>query len=439
MWLAPWARARSGRSVGRAMTEPSGVDMHKVKPIAEDGTCSGETSTKGATMRKPSPAMMVALASLFVALGGVGVAATGGNFILGQSNTAPNTTGLSAPVAGAKALQVTNTNTTSGSTALGLNVASGHPPLTVNSPTKVGNLNADLLDGIDSTGFLRSTLPVSLAGSAPGDVFDSTNTGSGYAVAGYKPNGGGAAVHGVSSTGRGVEGFSGSGQAVYGHSGTQVGIVGDSNSFDGVWGATHSATAAGVSGHGAGGYGVWGGTTGAGTGVYGSSLGGNGVIGDSSASFASGVYGHTSGGGYGVAGRAEHGAALFGDTTDGWAMQAQGNATQSRDKSGFVKAMAYISPLRADPIANCFSSQLPPGQATSGTCGFTFTRLDTGRYIVDFGFKVDDRFVSVTPYGAAEVGNGRGSNVPSTAWAVLTFEAQGVGGFADYPFFVFVY
>jgi hypothetical protein len=43
-------------------------------------------------MRKPSPAMIVALLSLFVALGGVGVAATGGNFILGQSNSASSTT-----------------------------------------------------------------------------------------------------------------------------------------------------------------------------------------------------------------------------------------------------------------------------------------------------------------------------------------------------------
>ena len=42
--------------------------------------------------------MLVALAALFVALGGVGVAATGGNFILGQSNAATTNTSLSAPV-----------------------------------------------------------------------------------------------------------------------------------------------------------------------------------------------------------------------------------------------------------------------------------------------------------------------------------------------------
>ena len=40
-----------------------------------------------------------------------------------------------------------------GATALGLNVASGHPPFRVNSPTKVANLNTDSLDGHDSTAF----------------------------------------------------------------------------------------------------------------------------------------------------------------------------------------------------------------------------------------------------------------------------------------------
>jgi hypothetical protein len=36
-------------------------------------------------------------------------------------------------------------------------VASGHTPFTVNSGTKVVNLNADKLDGIDSTGFVNTS------------------------------------------------------------------------------------------------------------------------------------------------------------------------------------------------------------------------------------------------------------------------------------------
>ena len=107
-------------------------------------------------MRKPSPSMIVALVALFLALSGVGVAANGGNFILGHTNSASLNTVLSAPVAGGKALQVSNLNkSNAASTALGLNVASGHAPFTVNSGVKVANLNADTLDGIDSSGFVQ--------------------------------------------------------------------------------------------------------------------------------------------------------------------------------------------------------------------------------------------------------------------------------------------
>jgi hypothetical protein len=93
----------------------------------------------------------------FIVLGGMSYAATGGNFILGQANTASSTTSLTRTGANtAKGLQVTNTSTGAGATALGLSVASGHAPFTVNSGTKVTNLNADKLDGINSTGFLSS-------------------------------------------------------------------------------------------------------------------------------------------------------------------------------------------------------------------------------------------------------------------------------------------
>ena len=92
----------------------------------------------------------------FIVLGGMSYAATGGNFILGQSNSASSTTSLTRTGANTgKGLQVTNNSTTAGATALGLNVASGHAPFTVNSGTKVANLNADKLDGVDSGGFVR--------------------------------------------------------------------------------------------------------------------------------------------------------------------------------------------------------------------------------------------------------------------------------------------
>ena len=103
---------------------------------------------------RPSPAMVVACISLLVALGGTTYAATGGKFILGQSNTASSKSTLSAPIAD-KALTVNNSSTKPGATALGLNVASGHPPFKVNSDARVAGLNADQVDGQDSAAFQR--------------------------------------------------------------------------------------------------------------------------------------------------------------------------------------------------------------------------------------------------------------------------------------------
>jgi hypothetical protein len=83
-------------------------------------------------MKRPSPAMIVALVSLFVALGGIGVAANGDGLILGsQDNSATLKTSISAPV-NDKAVQIDNTNTGASAAALGLTVATGRPPIVVN-------------------------------------------------------------------------------------------------------------------------------------------------------------------------------------------------------------------------------------------------------------------------------------------------------------------
>lgn len=100
-----------------------------------------------------SPSMGVALLALFVALGGTGLAATNGNFILGNPNSADQTTALTAnPVAGA-ALAVTNSTPKQPAAAFTVNGKAA--PFTVSSSTRVGKLNSDLLDGIDSSGFVQ--------------------------------------------------------------------------------------------------------------------------------------------------------------------------------------------------------------------------------------------------------------------------------------------
>jgi hypothetical protein len=208
----------------------------------------------------------------------------------------------------------------------------------------------------------------------------------------------------ASSGGRAIQGTSAHGQGVYGHSGSNAGVVGDSDTFDGIFGVSNDQTHAGVSGHGdGGGYGVWaeGGNTLFHTAaIHGQSIAGNGVEGTSGKNTASGVYGQNDSTGYGVAGRANNGTGVLGDSSNGWAINASGNATQSRSGGGFVKAMAFVSTGAADQIKQCFNSQLPPGQATSGDCGITYSSRGTGIYDIDFGFNVSDRIVSVTPANA---------------------------------------
>jgi hypothetical protein len=96
--------------------------------------------------------------------------ATTSNFILGSTTanvpdapTAVTAKNVSLGGLNAKMLQLTNNSTGSSATALGLTTPSSRPPLIVNSQAKVANLNADKLDGIDSTAFLARG--VSLVGS----------------------------------------------------------------------------------------------------------------------------------------------------------------------------------------------------------------------------------------------------------------------------------
>jgi hypothetical protein len=133
--------------------------------------------------------------------------------------------------------------------------------------------------------------------------------------------------------------------------------------------------------------------------VHGQSGAGNGAEGFSTANPASGVFGQDNKpNSYGVAGHSDNGIAVVGDSSNGWAMQALGNVAQTRTGNGFVKAMAHVVMGTADPIQECFNSQRPPGQATSGNCGFTYQAPAVG-FNLNFGFEVDDRIVLVTPAG----------------------------------------
>jgi hypothetical protein len=84
------------------------------------------------------------------ALGGSGVGAI---FNLGRSNSVNAITTLTGKST-SRMLQITNSGTGS---ALQLTTKTNVAPMRVNSSVKVTNLNADKLDGVDSTGFVRAS------------------------------------------------------------------------------------------------------------------------------------------------------------------------------------------------------------------------------------------------------------------------------------------
>jgi len=89
-------------------------------------------------LRRLTYANVTSTLALFLALGGTAYAANGGTFVLGRANSASATTTLS---------------NSGDSPVLALNAKSGRSPISTNSNKLVRNLNADLLDGLDSTKF----------------------------------------------------------------------------------------------------------------------------------------------------------------------------------------------------------------------------------------------------------------------------------------------
>lgn len=269
-------------------------------------------------------------------------------------------------------------------------------------------------------------------GGAPVGFSVETTATNGYALTGYSSasssSGVGVFGYSFSDTGNGVYGRQGAGSgitppipaAVWGDSknnwgmlGTSdnyVGVVGISNSSDGVRGATNSTSAFGVSG------------TAPITGVIGvaTNAGGSGVYGRSNSTNGNGVYGYSgdwngvrgsSDSGSGVSASSNSGTGLYATSTSGFAINVDGDAKQTRNKGGMVKAMALITVSGGSPpvpsVSRCFNDQTSGSSVNTAPCGFTVSRSSAGVYIMDFGFQVSDRFVAITPawYNGAMIGN----------------------------------
>jgi hypothetical protein len=124
----------------------------------------------------------------------------------------------------------------------------------------------------------------------------------------------------------------------------------------------------------------------------------DGVDGVTSSAFAAGVAGINNGGGYGVYGAG--GVGVFG-TGSTYGFQTDSNVNQARTAGGWVKGMVFVNGYQAPyTIVRCFNSTLIGAPATVPPCGFNLNVLHASVWVVDFGFQVNDRFVSATTAGA---------------------------------------
>ena len=85
-------------------------------------------------------------------------------------------------------------------------------------------------------------------------------------------------------------------------------------------------------------------------------------------------------------------------------MATDGPVQQARSQGGWVKAMVDVNP-QSEQIVRCFNSQLAGSAASTPPCGFVLQEPTAGTTIVDFGFQVNDRFLSVFPYAAGSNGH----------------------------------
>jgi hypothetical protein len=286
---------------------------------------------------------------------------------------------------------------------------------------------------IDSLGNTSITGAITSGGviTSGGGVF-ATLTGGGTGVYGSSDSGtgvfgsGGVGVLGESSNGNGLQGFSSSSSGVYGAAGSgssfagiagvwgdaanNVGVLGSSNSFPGVLGESHN------------GYGVWG-VSSAFDGVNGVTHGSNvsGVAGINDAPGGTGVYGLSTNGGFGF--------------------KTPSNVSQDRSAGGWVKAMVFVDPYTQNgtAITRCYNSQGSGAAISTPPCGFGITHRTQGVDVVDLGFQVNDRFISVSSAGVTTtcVSDPHTCNLSISQILVATLNLDGSG--IDTAFWIIVF
>lgn len=178
------------------------------------------------------------------------------------------------------------------------------------------------------------------------------------------------------------------------------------------------------------------GATNSGVAVYGESSGTgsgtNGVEGDSSAQAGSGVAGINSGGGIGVYGQGGTGVVAKGSTTGvfgtgpSYGFDTDSNVHQARSAGGWAKAMVTVNGSSAPyKILRCFNSTLSGSAASTVPCGFNLAEESPGRFTIDFGFEVDDRFWSVSAEGYS-VGGDNGAIITNAFASAADFGSNSI-------------
>src|SRR5215813_6672668 len=76
------------------------------------------------------------------------------------------------------------------------------------------------------------------------------------------------------------------------------------------------------------------------------------------------------------------------------AIRADGNAVQTLQHGGWVKAMAFVT--GDGTVVRCYNSQATGFTRSLAPCGISVTLGSLGAYTIGFPFRVDDRFISVT-------------------------------------------
>src|SRR5262245_35474378 len=120
------------------------------------------------------------------------------------------------------------------------------------------------------------------------------------------------------------------------------------------------------------------------------------------------------------------------------AIRADGNAVQTLESGGWVKAMAYVDP--ANGIQNCYNSQAAGLARTVRPCGFSFDYNNLGIHIFDFGFDISDRFILLTPVYDQGTVTANVAFIGAYGPGKVVIDTLYVNGeFTDAPFFIFVF